>query len=184
LAGESLLLSQVFRGKFLQMSAFVIDAFEFCRSQGRREGVTPVAQMLRLSKECADLSGDITWSVEGGAHKHGYPQIILSVSGTVQLMCQRCLAPYAYAIRSSTVLVLGKDDDDADAVEASLDDETVDVIVGSRNCDVRDLFEDEALLALPQVPKHDVCPDNKLVEAHASAKPSPFAGLKGLKGEQ
>ena len=69
---------------------------------GRREGLTPVAQMLRLSKECADLSGEITWTVEGGSHKLGYPQMVLSVSGTVQLTCQRCLTPYAYAIRSKT----------------------------------------------------------------------------------
>jgi uncharacterized protein len=165
------------------MSAFVIDAFDFCRSMGRREGVTPVAQMLRLSKECADLSGEITWSVEGGSHKMGYPQMVLSVAGTVQLTCQRCLTPYAYAIRSKTVLVLGKTDDDADEIEEILDDESIDVIVGSRDIDVRDLFEDEALLALPQVPKHEVCPDHDAVEKIASSKPNPFASLKALKGE-
>jgi uncharacterized protein len=184
LAAESLLLSQVFRGKFLQMSAFVIDAFEFCRSNGRREGVMPLAQMLRLSKECADLSGDIAWSVEGGAHKLGYPQLTLSVSGTVQLQCQRCLAPYAYTLRSTTRLVLGRDDDDADEIEEILDDESIDVIVGSRDCDVRDLFEDEALLALPQVPKHDACPDGAAIDSLKTEKPSPFAALKGLKTEQ
>ncbi len=150
---------------------------------GRREGVTPVAQMLRLSKECADLSGEITWSVEGGSHKMGYPQMVLSVAGTVQLTCQRCLTPYAYAIRSNTVLVPGKTDDDADEIEEILDDESIDVIVGSRDIDVRDLFEDEALLALPQVPKHEVCPDHDAIEAHATAKPNPFASLKALKGE-
>lgn len=165
------------------MSAFVIDAFDFCRSNGRREGVSPVAQLLRLSKECADLTGEITWSVEGGSHKLGYPQMVLSVSGTVQLTCQRCLTPYAYTIRSTTALVLGKNDDDADEIEEILDDESVDVIVGSRDIDVRDLFEDEALLALPQVPKHEVCPDNQVVETLTTSKPNPFAGLKALKGE-
>jgi uncharacterized protein len=83
----------------------------------------------------------------------------LSVSGTVQLVCQRCLAPFGYTIDSSTVLVLGKDDEEADEIEEVLDDETIDVIVGSRSCDMMDLLEDEALLALPQAPKHDVCPD-------------------------
>ena len=39
------------------MSAFVIDAFEFCRSNGYREGTTPVAEMTRLAAECADPSG-------------------------------------------------------------------------------------------------------------------------------
>jgi uncharacterized protein len=160
------------------MSAFVIDAFEFCRSNGHREGVTPVAEMSRLNKDCADHSGAIAWSVDGTTSKQGYPQITLSVSGAVQLVCQRCLTPYAFEMDSSTVLMLGKDDEHADEIEEILDDESIDVIVGSRTCDIRDLIEDEALLALPQVPKHDVCPDNQLLDVLKSEKPSPFAALK------
>lgn len=165
------------------MSAFVIDAFEFCRSNGHREGVTPVAEMSRLNKDCADHSGEIAWRVEGTTSKQGYPQMTLSVSGTVQLMCQRCLTPYAFEMDSSTVLMLGKDDEHADEIEELLGDDSIDVIVGSRSCDIRDLIEDEALLALPQVPKHDVCPDNKLLDVLKSEKPSPFAGLKNVKPE-
>jgi uncharacterized protein len=79
---------------------------------------------------------------------------------------------------SSTVLMLGKDDEHADEIEEVLADESIDVIVGSRSCDIRDLIEDEALLALPQVPKHDVCPDNQLLDVLRNEKPSPFAVLK------
>jgi uncharacterized protein len=160
------------------MSAFVIDAFEFCRSNGHREGVTPVAEMSRLNKDCADHSGQIAWRVDGTTSKQGYPQITLSVSGTVQLVCQRCLTSYAFEMDSSTVLMLGKDDEHADEIEEVLADESIDVIVGSRSCDIRDLIEDEALLALPQVPKHDVCPDNQLLDVLRNEKPSPFAVLK------
>ncbi|HEU4374740.1 MAG TPA: YceD family protein [Telluria sp.] len=165
------------------MSAFVIDAFEFCRSNGHRDGVMPVATMSRLSVDCADQSGEIAWSVDGAVTAQNYPALTVSVSGTVQLMCQRCLTPFAYEMDSSTMLVLGKDDEEADQIEELLGDDSIDVIVGSRSCDLRDLIEDEALLALPQVPKHDVCPDSKLVDAARSAKPSPFAGLKSLKPE-
>jgi uncharacterized protein len=165
------------------MSAFVIDAFEFCRNNGSREGVTPVADMSRLSKDCADQSGEIAWTIQGGVTAEGYPSLTLSVSGTVQLLCQRCLAPFGYGIDSSIMLVLGKDDEEADQIEAILGDDSIDVIVGSRTCDIRDLLEDEALLALPQAPKHEVCPDNKVLDALKSEKPSPFAALKGLKPE-
>jgi uncharacterized protein len=165
------------------MSAFVIDAFEFCRNNGHREGVTPVAEMTRLAAECADKSGAIAWSIEGGQTRQGYPMLTLSVSGTVQLVCQRCLTPFGYALDSSTVLVLGKDDEEADEIEEILDDESIDVIVGSHACDIRDLLEDEALLALPQAPKHEVCPDTKLLDAIKSEKVSPFAALKNLKSE-
>ena len=57
------------------------------------------------------------------------------------------------------------------------------VIVGSRECDIRQLLEDEALLALPQAPKHEQCPDTSLLESLKSEKVSPFAGLKNLKSE-
>ncbi len=165
------------------MSAFVIDAFEFGRSNGHRDGVMPVAAMSRLSKDCADQSGEIAWTVDGAVTSHGYPSLTLSVSGTVQLICQRCLTPFAYQMDCSTMLVLGKDDEEADQIEELLDDESIDVIVGSRSCDLRDLIEDEALLALPQVPKHDACPDTGLIDALKTGKPSPFAGLKDLKPE-
>jgi uncharacterized protein len=168
---------------FFQMSAFVIDAFEFCRSNGHREGVTPVAEMTRLTADLADKSGEIAWTIEGGQTRQGYPMLTLSVSGTVQLVCQRCLTPFGYALDSSTVLVLGKDDAEADEIEEILDDESIDVIVGSHACDIRDLLEDEALLALPQAPKHEVCPDTRLLDSIKSEKVSPFAALKNLKSE-
>lgn len=165
------------------MSAFVIDAFEFCRNNGYREGVTPVAEMTRLAADCADPSGEIRWSIQGGATPQGYPSLTLSVAGAVKLVCQRCLEPFGYEIDSSTMLVLGRDDADADQIEEILDDESIDVIVGSHSCDIRDLLEDEALLALPQSPKHEVCPDTKLLDTLKSDKVSPFAGLKNLKSE-
>jgi uncharacterized protein len=165
------------------MSAFVIDAFEFCRNNGYREGVTPVAEMTRLAADCADSTGEIRWAIQGGATAQGYPSITLSVAGTVHLACQRCLAPFSYEIDSSTMLVLGRDDEEADQIEEILDDESIDVIVGSACCDIRDLLEDEALLALPQSPKHEVCPDAKLLDTLKSEKVSPFAGLKNLKSE-
>ncbi|WP_312518277.1 DUF177 domain-containing protein [Massilia sp.] len=165
------------------MSAFVIDAFEFHKQDGHREGVTPVAEMRRLAADCANDSGELSWSVVGGQTRQGYPSLTLSVAGPVQLVCQRCLQPFTYDIDSSTMLVLGKDDAEADEIEEILDDESIDVIVGSRTCDIRDLLEDEALLALPQSPKHDVCPDTKLLDSVKSEKVSPFAALKNLKAE-
>jgi len=165
------------------MSGFVIDAFDFCRNNGYREGVTPVAEMRRLVADCADPSGSIAWSIQGGQTRQGYPMLTLSVAGTVQLVCQRCMAPFSYPLESSTVLVLGKDDQEADEIEEILDDESIDVIVGSHTCDIRDLLEDEALLALPQAPKHEVCPDTKILDALKSEKVSPFAALKSLKPE-
>ena len=164
------------------MNAFVIDAFEFCRLKERREGEIPVADLPRLAEELVDKSGAVHWVLQGGSDMRGHPQLSLAVSGAVNLMCQRCLTPFAFRVESSATLVLAQDESGADEIDALLADESVEVIVGSHNFDVAQVIEDEALLTIPLSPKHDVCPD---VAAQAAPqevkKESPFAVLKKLK---
>jgi uncharacterized protein len=66
-------------------------------------------------------------------------------------------------------LILAKNEENADEIDALLDDDEVDVVVGSKAFDVNDLIEDEALLAIPQSPKHAVCPDVSLASANTTA---------------
>jgi uncharacterized protein len=163
------------------MNDLVIDGFAFGRAKDHREGEVAVADLVRLQQDTADKSGVLRWSVTGSVHAHGYPQLELGVQGTVQLVCQRCLQPFAYEMDSATTLLLAPDDASADEIEATLDDDSIDVVVGERAMKVRDLIEDEALLALPQSPRHDVCPDGTSVESMGDKKELPFAVLKGLK---
>ena len=163
------------------MSAFVIDAFAFSRLQERAEGEVQVAQLTRLASETADQAGVVRWSLAGGADKFGHPQLRLVIAGQVNLICQRCLTAMPFEIASESALVLAKDEDAADAIEAQIDDDEVDVIVGSAAFDVTLLVEDEALLALPLAPKHDVCPAQAGAVPEADGKVSPFSILKNLK---
>ncbi len=161
------------------MNATTIDAFEFCRLGEQRSGVTPVAALARLSAEAANTSGEIRWSLTGGRHPKGFAQLVMQVDGDVGLICQRCLAVFRHPVVSQAVLVLARDEVAADEVEQTLDDDSIDVIVGSTTQDLLQLVEDEALLSLPLSPRHDICPGDapKVV----SDKPeSPFALLKKL----
>jgi len=164
------------------MSAFVIDAFEFCRLKERREGEIPVAELPRLADEAVDQSGVLRWSLRGDANERGHPQLSIAVSGVVQLRCQRCLASFSYEIASQSVLVLAMDEASADEVDAMLEDDEIEVIVGSKAQNINVLVEDEALLALPLAPKHVVCPGQSVpATATNEKKESPFAILKNLK---
>jgi uncharacterized protein len=163
------------------MNGFVIDGFAFSRQGEHREGDAAVADLSRLQKECADRSGTLHWSLTGGTHQMGYPQLTLAVSGVVQLMCQRCLMPFAFEIDSATVLVQAKDDVSADEIEIVIDDESIDVIVGSKTANIVELIEDEALLALPLAPKHQICPDGAALKAARDTTELPFSVLKDLK---
>ena len=173
------------------MQALVIDAFSFCQMQDKREGSIFIADLHRLAGECANEDGALSWSLEGGVNRLGYPRLVLRVTGKVQLMCQRCLTVFAFDVDSESELILAKNEDNADEIEALIEDDEVDVVVGSKTFNVMDLIEDEVLLAIPQSPKHAVCPDVELdssdptvaaIEAEASKKQSPFAVLKKVNG--
>ena len=162
------------------MSAKIVDSFEFCKQQQQSSGQVSVSEFARLSAELANSAGTLDWAIAGGRHAAGIPQLLLNVSGQIQLVCQRCLSPMAYPMVSASTLVLAKDEADADDIEARLDDESLDVIVGSTSQDLMVLVEDEALLALPLSPRHEQCPGD-LPASGAEKAESPFAVLKKLK---
>lgn len=164
------------------MVAIVIDAFDFGLSKEQREGDVPVSQLPRLMKECVDGEGNLHWQLQGGTHESGHPRLSIQVAGSVNLICQRCLKPFMFEMASESVLVLAHDERQADQIEAMLDEDDIDVIVGSKTLNMADLIEDEALLAIPQAPKHAQCL-NQIVQAEGiiTTKPSPFAILKSIK---
>lgn len=172
-----------FSGLGYPMNEFVIDAFEFCRRRERRSGEVSVSELPRLAGETVDKSGSIHWLLESGADTLGRPMLLLSVSGAVQLMCQRCLSPLKFEVVSMASLILAKDETSADEIDAALgDDDTFDVIVASGALNVADLVEDEVLLAIPFSPKHEVCPDQQnQINIQGAKKVSPFDVLKNLK---
>jgi uncharacterized protein len=164
------------------MSAFLIDAFEYSRHREQRQGDIAVSDFRRLTEELADKSGTLHWSLQGDVDSLGFSQLRVSVSGSVQLMCQRCLVPFAFEIASDSKLILAQDEAKADEIDALLADDTIDVIVGSKVLNVAELIEDEALLAIPLSAKHDTCPDHAALERLQGAKKaSPFAVLKDIK---
>ncbi|MDB5825249.1 MAG: hypothetical protein JWR21_3953 [Herminiimonas sp.] len=167
------------------MSAFIIDAFQFCRQQERREGKVAVSDLRRLSEELSGVpTGLLHWSLVGGSDRQGRPQLQVSATGLVQLRCQRCLGPMPFDLASHSVLVLAPDEATADELDQLLEEEEVEVVVGSSAMNFLTIVEDEALLALPLAPRHDHCPEplepvsDKPGE---EARKSPFAALKNLK---
>lgn len=164
------------------MAEFVIDAFGFGKRGEHLVGDIDVADMGRLAKETIDRVGAFHWQLKGGIDRLGHPQLSLQISGAVQLLCQRCLTPFSFRLNSHSVLVLAPDEKSADEIDALLDDESVEVIVGSASMNILQIIEDEALLALPLSPRHEVCPNRITVEdAELPKRESPFSVLKNIK---
>ena len=163
------------------MDSCLIDPFAFCKNGERLDGHAPVSGLERLAAVCASGSGELYWEVSGSLDNHQRPRLLIHVSGDMPLLCQRCLEVLVCKLDSETVVMVARTEEEADGIEESFEDgEAVEVIVADGKVDVRDLVEDEALLALPLSPRHEVCPDasaGKWQEKHES----PFSALKALK---
>lgn len=110
------------------------------------------------------------------------PQVWLQLRAQAQVAreCQRCLQPVLLPLAVDRAFRFVPTEDEAAALDADSDD---DVLAASHRFDLRALVEDELLLALPLVPKHDQCPAPWQPEPAAPepAPEHPFAALAALR---
>jgi uncharacterized protein len=167
-----------------------LDVVAFAKDAGELQGRWPLRELVRLHDAVhPDVRlGDadvVVWKARGewrrAGGSPGQPWLHVTASASVALVCQRCLGPVVepLAIERSFLFVHGED------AAAQLDaDSEDDVLALTRALDLRDLLEDELLLALPLVPRHGLCPEPLRVPDMpdvASDKPNPFAALAALK---
>jgi uncharacterized protein len=136
-----------------------------------------------------EAASDIEWSAQGEQRPvpAGAPEIWLTLSArtTVHLQCQRCLAAVDVPLEVSRAFRFVADEVSAERLDEELEDE---VLVLGRSLDLHELVEDELLLAMPIVPRHDVCPEaptlsfgEEDVDDQPGAPAHPFAALAALK---
>ncbi len=166
-----------------------VDTNEVTRLGQEVTGQTPLARFERL---IADLpvqpDGLITWSITGSSDIHKQRFLDLHVQGEVTLDCQRCMGTMIWPIASHNRLQVVRTQEALDvADDQDLDDpdKIIDRIMGSPRLDVLELVEDELILSLPYVAKHDVCPSAPQMQDEDAdidtGRPSPFAVLGQLK---
>ena len=152
----------------------VIDGFQFARGGDELRGTLALSELPRLADMGVAASPGFDFAVCGGQNERGKPVLRIRASGPAAMTCQRCLGPVDVRLDASAVLELAESEA---AVEAA--DDEVDRVVGSPAMDVGALVEDELMLALPMVPRHEACePKGSRAQDEAG---SPFAALAGLK---
>ncbi len=162
----------------------------FAQAGGELAGTWPLAELPRLvdmaHTEAAPGPDDaVQWQLRGErrAGKGGTTQTWLHVNAecALSLVCQRCLGPVATGVQAERSFLFAPDEASAAALDAEIEE---DVLALTRSLDARELVEDELLLALPLVPRHEVCPEPLPVpsdEDVADERPNPFAALAALK---
>jgi uncharacterized protein len=171
------------------------DIFTFARCAQEMRGVITLADLPRLLSVVSERSAQaldgysFDWKISGECRKTPLESskvettlyLHIQIEGTVELACQRCLTPCKVPLHIGVSCRIVESE--ALAEQAPMDEDE-DVIVGSHEFDLAALLEEELLLALPWVPKHEVCPaEEKLSQelAHGSKRANPFAALATLK---
>jgi uncharacterized protein len=156
----------------------------------------PRLQELQVAGAASRADGDseITFSAHGEllANPGGAPGIALRLQAqaTVTLVCQRCLQALALKVGIDQRYRFVDDEETAAGLDADSDDD--DFLALTPSLDLCVLVEDELLMALPIVPRHDDCEipagadtgSGEGQEAVDGDAPNPFAVLAGLKSRK
>lgn len=131
--------------------AGVIDSLHFARAALEQRGVLGLEQLQRLAKMQCSTQG-LEYQLRGERASNGKRCLRLSVRGSVQMPCQRCLDPLPVSIAIDAELQLAES-----LREIAQADDEIDRVLASRRMEVAQLVEDEVILALPMVPRHEAC---------------------------
>ncbi|MBP8286062.1 MAG: DUF177 domain-containing protein [Rhodoferax sp.] len=167
-----------------------LDIRHAAQADTRLEGQLPIKKWERLSAESngQGLDQPVYWSAHvtnrEGETGQAEPWLQLQVRAPMVQICQRCLEPVEVAVEIDRSFRFVANE----AIAETQDDESdEDLLVISREFDLAALIEDEVLLDLPLISRHDVCPVPVKLAAvdpdfdQSAEKPNPFAQLAQLR---
>lgn len=167
----------------------VIDSLAFARQAGVLHGELPIADLARVLDCLTSSTGQLLYRVEGSVSDKNssreQAQLLVQVDGVLSLRCQRCLEGIDHPLKLRSVLELI--DSEEALTQDELEDDSRDFLPVQKELDLAALIEDEIILSLPVVPRHDACSMPQVgrqATTETTAKILPFAAaLSRLKGE-
>ncbi len=165
-----------------------VDTYQIARLGQRLQGVVLLKDCQRLVEGLPDQgNSQAVWTLVGETDARGRSYLHLHVVAQPILTCQRCLGDLPWPVDAETRLELVHTETELERLDAQ--DEAAgivtDRIVGSERLDILALIEDEIILGLPYVPRHESCgasaDEDTTSDAEVPQRPSPFAALGRLK---
>lgn len=134
-----------------------VDPFRLIEQRRQLSGIIPLSQLPRV-KALAVLDGESVLhefqvNLEFQRSDSGLPMISGRVQGVVPVQCQRCLGAVTIDVDSTVNVVLTTSEIDRQPEEQGYEL----YIVTDERLFLQDFIEDEILLALPLVARHDTC---------------------------
>jgi uncharacterized protein len=109
----------------------------------------PIAELPRVSHEVTSTDGEARGHVRF-SRQLGQSVADLEVTAQPEVVCQRCMQPMRWPVKVHSRVALVSDYDAADRVPEGLEV----FLVEADSVSVRDLVDEEIMLALPNVPRH------------------------------
>lgn len=168
----------------MQAQSFLtlINPWQLAAHNERLEGELVLAALPRLlALNCT--GGSVSLVLEGGIDEKNVRFLKGRLRADVELICQRCLCPLRLTLDTAVCLGLAR----SEAEVNRLPDSYEPLLTSEDKISLPELVEDELLLALPQIPRHEdwreceangyVAPIHAPVEAQ---RRQPFAALERL----
>jgi uncharacterized protein len=157
------------------------DAFRLARLRESLRGDATMADLPRLAQSVLDAAARVHYFIAGRVDDEGHPGAVMKLAGRLPLRCERCNGPLEFVLEREVPFRFAQDERELNALP--LEDDEVEEVVGSPAMDLLAWVEDEAILSLPLVPRHEDCalPYAAVPESAEPARPKPFAVLARLK---
>lgn len=135
-------------------------------------------ERVRSHDYLADKQAKVSFTLQGGRDRLQRLFLDLNITADMPLICQRCVKPMPFKLDETSHIVLFTNEESLD--EAMLTDDELEGMLLEKELNVRELIEDQILMALPFSPRHEDCNNASLKQVNQD-KPNPFAVLAGLK---
>ena len=162
-----------------------VDALRAATTRREYEGRVALRQLPRLCEALAAAHGEIEYRMSFGRDEFRIAYVDLELSGDLPLVCQRTLEVFAWPLRLSQRMGLIQ----RESEEAGLPEGYEPLLLIDGEIAPADVFQDEALLALPLIPSkpgseaHSEWIDD-VPETSETVPDNPFAALAGLKQDR
>lgn len=171
-----------------------LDMRAFAQSSSQLAGSEPMARYRRILQECRGHGSEllVSWAargeIRGAQPEMGQVWLHLHADLLAPLTCQRCLEVVDVPLLVDRSFRLVADEETAAALD---DDSEEDLLVLAGDFNLHVLIEDELVLALPMIARHEVCPGQPALMASdaefgvaVAGRPNPFTALARLKSNR
>ncbi|MCG8324454.1 MAG: YceD family protein [Thiotrichales bacterium] len=157
-----------------------INPLRLARSDATLNGQIKIGELDRLGAVLSDTDGEVRFGLAFAQDANGRTIVTGNCSACLALKCQRCFDPMQVEISTATRLMV------VNSIEAARDipDDYEPLLFSGDDISLRQLIEDEMLLALPIAPLHETEKCNAGIEqdgVQEDYRVNPFAVLKTLK---